>query len=82
MAAVSTGDELYQATAGAKAIKGASAHLRCGSKVLCLRSAALRLPVGKTAFGRSIRQGTVLAHPDDGFSPEMTHLTPVTGGET
>ena len=52
------------------------------SMVSCLGVAALRLPVGKTAFGRSIRQGTVLAHPDDGFSPEMTHLTPVIGGET
>jgi hypothetical protein len=80
-AAVPTGDEPCQATAGAKAIKGASAHLRCGSKVLCLRSAALRLPVGKTAFGRSTRQGMVLAHLGDGFTYEAAYLTPVTGGE-
>ena len=69
-AAVPTGDEPCQATAGAKGIKGASAHLRCGSTVSCLGVAAPRVPVGKAAFGRSVRPGTVLAHPDVGFPYE------------
>jgi hypothetical protein len=67
-AAVPTGDGPCQATAGAKGIKGASAHLRRGSMVSCLGVAAPRVPVGKAAFGRSVRPGTVLAHPGDGFS--------------
>ena len=69
-AAVPNGDEPCQATAGAKGIKGASAHLRCGSTVSCLGVAAPRVPVGKAAFGRSVRPGTVLAHPDVGFPYE------------
>jgi len=66
--AVPHGDGPCQATAGAKGIKGASAHLRCGSMVSCLGVAALRVPVGEGAFGRSVRPGTVLAHPGDGLS--------------
>ena len=80
-ATISNGDQSCQATAGAKGIKGASAHLRCGSKMSCLGEAALRVPVGEAAFGRSIRPGTVLTHLDDGFSYETAYLTPVTGGE-
>ena len=71
MAAVPSGDEPCRATAGAKGIKGASAHLRRGSMVSCLGLAAPRFPVGKAAFGRSVRPGTVLVHPDDGFSPRL-----------
>jgi hypothetical protein len=69
-AAVPSGDEPCQATAGAKGIKGASAHLRRGSMVSCLGVAAPRVPAGRAAFGRSVRPGTVLAHPDVGFSYE------------
>ena len=67
-AAVPLGDEPCQATAGAKGIKGASAHLRCGSMVSCLGVAAPRVPAGEAAFGRPSRWGTVLAHPDGGLS--------------
>jgi hypothetical protein len=69
-AAVPFGDEPCQATAGAMGIKGASAHLRCGSMVLDLGVAAPRVPVGKAAFGRPSRPGTVLAHLDVGLSSD------------
>jgi hypothetical protein len=68
---VSNGDQCYQATAGTKGIKGASAHLRCGSKVSGLGEAAPRVPVGEAAFGRPDRPDTGLAHLDDGFSCEV-----------
>jgi hypothetical protein len=66
-AAVPSGDGLPRATAGANGTKGASAHLRCGSKVPSLGVAAPRNPVGETAFGRFIRLGTSLAHRGVGF---------------
>jgi hypothetical protein len=67
IAAVSTGDGLLQATAGAMSTKGASAYLRCGSRVPGLGVAAPRIPVGEAAFGRPIRLGTSLAHRGVGF---------------
>jgi hypothetical protein len=66
---ISIGDQSHQVTAGAKGIKGASAHLRCGSMVSGVGSAALKGSVGMAAFGRTARLGCGLAHPDDGFSP-------------
>ena len=79
--AVPHGDEPCQATAGAKGIKGASAHLRCGSMVSCLGVAAPRVPVGKAAFGRSVLPGTVLAHPGDGFLNSKAEKISASGGE-
>jgi hypothetical protein len=64
---ISIGDESHQATAGAKGTKGASAHLRCGSMVSGVASAALKDSVGTAAFGRAVRLGCGLAHPGDGF---------------
>jgi hypothetical protein len=66
-ATVSTGDQSCQATAGAKGIKGASAHLRCGSMVSGVGSAAFKGSVGTAAFERAARLGCGLAHPGDGF---------------
>ena len=80
-ATISTGDQSHQATAGAKGIKGASAHLRCGSMVSGVGSAAFKDPVGTAAFGRAVRRGSGLAHLGDGLSYEALHLTPVTGGD-
>jgi hypothetical protein len=71
-ATISTGDESCQATAGAKGIKDASAHLRCGSKVSCLGSAAFKDPIGTAAFGRAARPGFGLAHLGDGFSHDSS----------
>jgi hypothetical protein len=71
-ATISTGDQSCQATAGAKGIKGASAHLRCGSKVSGLGSAAFKDPIGTAAFGRAARPGYGLAHLDDGFSHDSS----------
>jgi hypothetical protein len=70
MTTISSGDQFYQATAGAKDIKGASAHLRCGSKVSYLGEAARRIPVGEAVFGQLLWLDTGLAHLDDGFSCE------------
>jgi hypothetical protein len=67
MATVSTGDQSCQATAGAKGTKGASAHLRCGSMVSGVGSAAFKGSVGTAAFGRAARLGCGLAHPGDGL---------------
>jgi hypothetical protein len=66
-ATISIGDQSHQATAGAKGIKGASAHLRCGSMVSGVGSAALKGSGGTAAFGRAARLGCGLAHPGDGF---------------
>ena len=56
-----------RATAGAKGIKGASAHLRYGSKVSHCGVAVSKIPFGKTDHGRSHRQDGVLAHLGDGL---------------
>ena len=71
-ATISTRDHSHQATAGAKGIKGASAHLRCGSTVSVVGSAALKGSVGTAVFGRPVRLGTVLAYLDDGFSHDTS----------
>jgi hypothetical protein len=71
-ATISTGDQSHQATAGTKGIKGASAHLRCGSTVSGVGSAALKGSVGTAVFGRPVRLGTVLAYLDDGFSHDTS----------
>jgi hypothetical protein len=63
---ISTGDQCCQATARAKGIKGASAHLRCGSMVLGVGSAALKGSVGTAAFEQAARPGFGLAHLGDG----------------
>jgi hypothetical protein len=60
-------DRRRQTTAGAKVIKDASAHPRCGSKVLCLGSTACRIHVEVVVFGRHFLAGLTLAHLDDGF---------------
>jgi hypothetical protein len=75
-ATISTGDQSHQATAGAKGIKGASAHLRCGSMVSGVGSAALKGSIGTAAFGRAARSGCGLAHLGDGFCPRH-HRVPV-----
>ena len=75
-ATISTGDESCRATAGARSIKGASAHLRCGSMVSGVGSAAFKGPVGTAAFGRTARLGFGLAHLGDGFC-RPHHRVPV-----
>jgi hypothetical protein len=64
---ISIGDQSHQATAGAKGIKGASAHLRCGSTVSGVGSAALKDFAETATFGRAAELGLRLAHPGDGF---------------
>ena len=75
-ATISTGDQSCQATAGAKGIKGASAHLRCGSMVSSAGSAAFEGSVGTAAFERAFRLGFGLAHPGDGFCRHHGHEVP------
>jgi hypothetical protein len=72
-ATISTGDESRQATAGAKGIKGASAHLRCGSMVSGVGLVALKGSVGMAAFGRAVRRGSGLAHLGDGLFSHRGH---------
>ena len=81
-ATISTGDQSHQATAGAKGIKGASAHLRCGSMVSGIGSAALKDFAMTAAFGRAAQRGLSLAHSGDGFSRETTDRIFATGGGT
>jgi hypothetical protein len=81
-ATISTGDQSHRATAGAKGIKGASAHLRCGFKVSGVGLAAFKGSAGTAAFGRATRLGCVLVHPGDGFSHETTDRIYATGGDT
>jgi len=65
---VPNGAGSHRATAGAKRIKGASAHVRCGPKVPSLGLAASKIPGGEVAFGRSLRPGPNLARPGVGLS--------------
>jgi len=67
-ATISNGDQSCRATVGAKGIKGASAHLRCGSMVSGVGSAALQGSIGTAAFGRAARSGCGLAHLGDGLA--------------
>jgi len=82
MATISTGDQSCQATAGAKGIKDASAHLRCGSKVSGVGLAAFKDPIGTAAFGRAARLGCGLAHLGDGFVSRACEPMSATGGHT